>query len=179
MTAFAGKAFEATMVEKSSSPEDRAKVWHLIKKIGIALLVSRAADGGLHARPLAAGQKQFDGKLWFITSEGSAKLDEILREPSVLVAYSDTTGQSYVTVSGTAEISIDPQKTREIWDMNARLWFPQGPEESDIRLICVTVASAEFWDRPSSRLFYAYHYVKTRLTGRAPSLVGENKVVYF
>jgi general stress protein 26 len=167
------------MVEKSHSAEDRAKVWRLIKHIGIALLVTRVTDGNLHARPIAAAQKDFDGKLWFMTSEGSPKITELLNDPVVLVAYAEPKSQSYVAVSGRAEILIDEDRTREIWNASARLWFPEGPEEDDIRLICVTVESAEFWDRPSSPLIYVYHYVKTRLTGRSPGLIGANKVVYF
>lgn len=167
------------MVERTRSEADREKVWHLIKGIGIALLVSHGADGKLHARPLAAAQKTFDGHLWFMTGEGMPKLDEIEADNRVLLVYSDMRRQSYVAVTGTAEIKVDREKTKEIWQATQRLWFPQGPEEADIRLICVHVESAEYWDRPSSSLVYAFHYLKTRLTGRAPGLIGANKVVYF
>ncbi len=167
------------MVEKSNSDTDRGKVWSLIKDIGIALLVTHGADGKLHSRPLAAAQKTFDGKLWFLTQESTPKLGELGHNPNVLLAYSDPKSQSYVSVSGTAQILVDPEKTREIWSATQRLWFPQGPDEADIRLICVTVESAEFWDRPSMPFIYAYHYIKTRLTGRAAGIIGENKVVYF
>jgi general stress protein 26 len=167
------------MPEISTSETDRRKVWELIKDIGIALLTTRGADGRLHSRPLAAAQKHFDGKLWFITQEGSPKIGELLADSSVLLAYSDPKSQRYVSVSGTAEILIDPAKVREIWDANQRLWFPQGPDEDDIRLICVTAESAEYWDRPSMPFIYVYHYLKTRLTGQSPGLIGENKVVYF
>jgi general stress protein 26 len=167
------------MPEISRSETDRRKVWALIKDIGIALLTTHGADGRFHARPLAASQKHFDVKLWFITQEGTPKLSELLANPTVLLAYSDPKSQRYVSVSGTAEIRVDPAKVREIWDANQRLWFPQGPDEDDIRLICVNVESAEYWDRPSMPFAYAYHYVKTRLTGKSPGLIGENKLVYF
>ena len=123
------------MPEISRSETDRRKVWELIKDIGIALLTTRGADGRFHARPLAASQKAFDGELWFITQEGSPKLSELLSEPNVLVAYSDPKRQRYVSVSGRADIRIDPAKVHEIWDTNQRLWFPKGPDEDDIRLI--------------------------------------------
>jgi general stress protein 26 len=167
------------MPDISRSEADRRKVFDLIKDMGIALLTTHGADGRLHSRPLAASQKHFDGKLWFITQEGSPKISELLADSNVLVAYSDPKSQRYVSVSGTAEIRVDPAKVREIWDANQRLWFPQGPDEDDIRLICVTVESAEYWDRPTMPLIYAYHYIKTRLTGRPADLIGENKVVYF
>jgi general stress protein 26 len=167
------------MPETSASETDRQKVWELIKDIGIALLTTHSADGKLHSRPLAASQKDFDGQLWFITQDGSPKISELLANSNVLLAYSDPKSQRYVSVSGTAEVRIDPAKVKEIWDANQRLWFPKGPDEEDIRLICVTVESAEYWDRPSMPFAYAYHYVKTRLTGQSPGLIGENKVVYF
>ncbi len=167
------------MVETSTLDKDRGKVWSLIKNIGIALLVTHSTDGKLHARPLASAQKEFDGKLWFLTQEGTPKLGELIVTPDVLLAYSDPKSQSYVSISGTAQILVDPEKTREVWSATQRLWFPKGPDEADIRLICVTVESAEFWDRPSLPFIYAYHYIKTRLTGRSQGMIGENKVVYF
>ncbi len=167
------------MIERTTAETDRRKVWELIKTIDIALLVTRGLDGKLHSRPLAAAQKEFDGRLWFMTQKASPKLGELLHDPAVLLAYVDPHKQTYVSVSGTAAVIIDRERINEIWTASQRLWFPLGPDEQDIRLICVTVESAEYWDRPALPFVYAFHYVKTLLTGRAASAIGENKVVYF
>lgn len=166
------------MVETSESYNDRQKVWELIKDVRIALLVT-SADEGLRGRPMAALNKDFDGKLWFVSRRDAPKLDEIKDDSHVLLAYSEPKDQNYVSVSGTARIVQDAAKVKELWSEPMRVWFPKGPEDPDIALICVSVNSAEYWDAPSSAWVYATGYVKARVTGEAPRDLGENKVVNF
>jgi general stress protein 26 len=167
------------MAETSGSPQDREKVWELIKDIKIALMVTTGGEGHLHGRPMAAMNKSFEGELWFASRDDTPKLEEIAKSPQVLLAYSEPKSQNYVSVSGSARIVHDTAKVKELWSEGARVWFPQGPEDPSIALICVRVESAEFWDSPSSTWVYAMGYAKARLTGEPPRDVGENKVVRF
>ncbi len=167
------------MAETSGSQDDREKVWSLIKDIKIALMVTTGGDSHLHGRPMAAMNKTFDGELWFASRDDTPKLEEIASAPQVLLAYSEPKGQNFVSVSGSAKIVHDASKVRELWSEGARVWFPKGPDDPGIALICVTVESAEYWDAPSSAWVYATGYAKARLTGEPPRDVGENKVVTF
>ena len=167
------------MVKESDSYDDRQKVWELIKEINIALLVTTDKAGSLHGRPMAAMNKDFNGELWFASRDGTPKLDEIAEHTQVLLAYSEPKSQNYVSVSGSARIVHDTAKVKELWSEPVRVWFPNGPEDPNIALICVKVESAEYWDSPSSTWLYAYGYAKARLTGEAPHDVGDNKVVNF
>jgi len=166
------------MAEQSNSLGDRQKVWELIKDIGTALMVT-SAEGGLRGRPMAAMNKDFDGELWFASRESTPKLDEIASESHVLLAYSEPKSQNYVSVSGTARVVRDLAKAKALWTESMRVWFPKGPDDPNLALICVKLESAEYWDSPSSAWVYAYGYAKSRLTGDAPHQVGENKVVNF
>jgi len=94
------------------------------------------------------------------------------------LAYAEPKDQNYVSVRGTARIVTDKDKVREFWSETARVWFPKGPDESDIALIEVMVDTAEYWDAPSASMVYAYGYVKARLTGEPPN-PGENETVKF
>ncbi|HPG04528.1 MAG: pyridoxamine 5'-phosphate oxidase family protein [Rhodoblastus sp.] len=160
------------------SIEARQKVWDLIKNIRVAMFVTQDSDGRLAARPMSAVNKTFDGALWFMTAGDSAKLDELRASTNVLVAYAEPKDQNYVSARGRAEIVRDQAKVREFWSEAARVWFPGGPEESDIALIKVEVDSAEYWDAPSAMMVYVYGYAKARLTGEPPDL-GETRKVGF
>lgn len=166
------------MAETSQSYNDRQKVWELIKDVRIALLVT-SAEEGLRGRPMAAMNKDFDGKLWFASRRDAPKLDEIKDDSHVLLAYSEPKDQNYVSVSGTARVTSDSAKVKELWSEPMRVWFPKGPDDPEIALICVDVKSAEYWDAPSSAWVYAVGYAKARLTGEAPRDVGDNKLVEF
>lgn len=169
------------MPEETSSFNERQKVWELIKDIKIALLVTTedGSGGALRGRPMAALNKDFDGELWFASRDQAAKIDELGENAQVLLAYSEPKDQNYVSVAGTARVVRDKAKVKELWSEPLRVWFPQGPDESDIALISVKVESAEYWDAPSSGFVYAFGYAKARLTGEPPKNVGENKVVNF
>lgn len=160
------------------SLEAQTKVWELIKDISIAMFVTQGDDGKLSARPMSAVNTEFSGALWFMTAGDSAKLEEVRASRNVLVAYAEPKDQNYVSARGRAEIVRDKAKIKEFWSEAARVWFPKGPDESDIALIRVDVESAEYWDAPSATMVYAYGYVKARLTGEPPDL-GETKKVGF
>ena len=166
------------MAAVADTREEQQKVWELIKEVGIALMVT-STGSGMRGRPMAAMNKSFAGELWFASRDDTPKLGEIADENHVLLAYSEPKSQNYVSVAGTARVVHDKAKVKELWTEGLRVWFPDGPEDPNIALICVKVDTAEYWDAPSSKWLYAYGYAKARLTGESPRDVGENKVVQF
>ena len=128
---------------------------------------------------MAAAQTSFDGELWFMSHGSTPKIGELSSDEHVLLAYSEPKSQNYVSVSGNARIVRDAAKIKDLWSEGLRVWFPKGPDDPEMALICVEVDSAEFWDSPSSAWVYAYGYAKARMTGESPTDLGENKVVTF
>jgi general stress protein 26 len=160
-----------------TNAQNQKKVWELIKDIKIPLLVTHT-DNGLHARPMGALNRDFDGKLWFFTKSDAPKIDEIKRNPNVLLSYSNPSKQEYVSITGTAAVLDDRNKIKELWSEMARIWFPKGSEDPSIRLIRIDVESAEYWDSPASAVVLLYGYAKAQITGETPK-IGENKKVSF
>lgn len=160
------------MTERAG-PEDKKKLWSLIKGIQVAMLVT---DDGSHlrSRPMVASQKEFDGTLYFLTRASSPKVGEVRQEERVNVAYADSGQQHYVSLSGRAHLTRDKTALDEHWSEPARTWFPKGRDDPDLALLVVEVEEAEYWDAPSSTMLYAYGYVKAVLTGEAPK-GGENE----
>lgn len=146
----------------------REKVMDLIKEVEFAQLVTHGPDGQMHSRPMVAAEVDHDGSIWFITREGSRKVDEIQSDPRVLLVYSDGNDQNYVSLSGHARIVLDRAKVAELWSEPMRTWFPQGAEDLSIALVCVSPSVAEYWDAPSSTFVHVYGYVKSALTGKPP-----------
>lgn len=153
-------------------------VFELIKDIGVAQMVTVDRAGKLRARPMVAQQERFEGVLWFFTSAGSGKIDEIEHHGEVLLCYSDPSRQHYVSVVGEAQVHRDPGKVGELWSEAMRVWFPKGPDDPDIALLRVEVREADFWDAPSSTFVHAYGYAKAIATGERPS-PGETAHVEF
>ncbi|WP_411053743.1 pyridoxamine 5'-phosphate oxidase family protein, partial [Tritonibacter sp. SIMBA_163] len=60
-------------------------------------------DGSdIRSRPMSAYTKRHDGAVYFLTDVASHKDEEVARFPNVCLAFADTKGQKYVSVSGTA-----------------------------------------------------------------------------
>src|SRR3954471_14420634 len=119
------EAFQAR--EASMSNDDGvAKVAELIKDIKTAMFTTIDDDGHLVSRPMAVQQVEFDGDLWFASDEDSRKVDQIRHGTTVNVAFSS--GSSWVSVAGNAEIVRDPAKAKELWNAGLEAWFPDGPE---------------------------------------------------
>ncbi len=52
---------------------------------------------------------------------------------------------SYISISGAAELISDQKKAQEFWDTRYEEWFPQGPSDQSLILIRVTAEQAQYW----------------------------------
>ncbi len=145
----------------------------LIKEVEIAMLTT-IDKGALRSRPMATQQTEFDGDLWFFTSSETHKTDEIEKDNRVNVSYALPSDNTYISVSGKAEIVKDRAKIEELWNPIYKAWFPDGLDDPNIILLKIEVEQAEYWDSSSSTVVQIYGFLKALATGeRADG--GENK----
>lgn len=151
------------------------KLNDLIEEIDFAMLTT--IDGGvLRSRPMQTQDFEFDGNLWFFTSSRTHKTEEIEKDNRVNVSYASPATNTYVSVSGTAEIVRDKAKIDEYWNDILKAWFPEGKDSPDLVLLKVAVEQAEYWDAPSSTIVQVAGFVKAMVTGeRADG--GENRKI--
>lgn len=152
------------------------KLRAMIENIETAQLVTMDTDGVLRSRPMATQQLDEEGELWFFTNDYTAKVDNVLVHPEVCVTYADPAKNSYVSVSGKAELVRDPAKIRELWRPVLKAWFPQGVDDPDLALLRVDVVSAQYWDSANSKLVQLFGLIKAMATGEsATGMLGENE----
>ena len=146
----------------------RGKVFDLIKEIRVAQMVTVSPGGKLHSRPMVARPDRSDEELWFFTSAASGKVDDVQQNGEVLLTYSDSGRENYVSVEGEGEVIRDTDKAAQLWSEPMRVWFPKGPTDPDIALVRVKIREATYWDSPSSAFVVAYGYAKALTTGERP-----------
>lgn len=152
---------------------DTDRVWDLMEKIGLCMLATK--DGNtIRSRPMAAFVKREDGKIYFLTDARRHKDNEIDADPTVCLAFSDTSGQKYVSVSGNAQISHDKAKVHDLWSVAAKAWW-DSPDDPNIRLLTVVPEDAEYWDSPGTIVSYV-KMATAAMTGSRPA-IGDNKKV--
>jgi general stress protein 26 len=151
-----------------------AKLAELVRKFRIAMLTTVSPDGALTSRPMAVQETEFDGDLWFFAQRDSDQVRQLRADPTIGVALSSA--DTWVSISGTAELVEDRAKARELWNSAVEAWFPNGPDDPEVVLLKVHADGAEYWDSPGSKVMTVLSYAKSKLTGKRPD-VGENEKV--
>jgi general stress protein 26 len=164
------------MAEKTHHPEpgDFAKVAELISEIRIALLTTVDPTGHFHTRPVQTLQVAADRSLWFFTDWNSPKVDELHHDVRVSVGYADPTKNRYVAVSGSGKLFRDIQRAKQLWSIEQRAYYPQGPEDERLALLRVVIERAEYWIAPG-RSSYLVAAVTAAVTGAPAGVIGENR----
>ncbi len=108
------------------TPEEaRDRVWELAEDINICMFVTWDGERQ-RARPLAAN---------------------VDRDEHAILAFADTGGNKYVSVTGEATVSNDRARIAGLWTPdNETFW--DSKDDPDIRLITVRPEDAEVWDSP-------------------------------
>ena len=159
-------------MEHMTHQEKIEKLAELIKDIDIAMLTTVDEDGTLRSRPMGTQEVEFDGDIWFFTSDDTAKVGEISRENRVNVSYAKTDKQRYVSVSGTAELVYDRAKMEELWSPVYKAYFPKGLDDPSLRLLKIHAEKAEYWE--SSGLLPTVIAFVQAMAGKEADL-GENE----
>ena len=129
--------------------------------------------GGVRTNPLVGGENiplvliphiSYYGRRFF--------LDDL----DVGFTIADTGSNTYLSITGRAEILHDVAKIRELWSSEAQAWWPKGPTDPDVRVLRVVPDSAEYWDTRGNSITVALKLAASRLSGNPPDL-GENKKV--
>ena len=156
-----------------NTANDIQRVWDLMKKIGFAMLVTRDGDR-LRARPMSACLDRDANAIFFLTDARRHKDEEIARDPHVNLSFADTGSQKYVSLTGTAAISNDREKIRQLFSTPAKAWWDLA-EDPNIRVLEISPDDAEYWDSPGSVISYV-KMATAAVTGTRPNL-GDNRKV--
>ena len=151
------------------------RVWDIIEKVGVCMLTTQFA-GGLRARPIETRPDRDADLIFFVTDVHSTKEDEIEEIPDVGLVIFDPKDKAYLSITGRARVMRDAAKMKAVWQKTDDVWWPGGPTDPNVCLMCVEPLTAELWDGPASTAVAAFEFAKARLTGERPNL-GENRKV--
>lgn len=160
-------------ITATDTNQDTAHAWEMMKKIGVAMLVTRDGDV-LRSRPMWAHLAPDENRIYFLTDASRHKDVEIARDPRVNLAFADAGNQNYVSLTGQADVSNDRAKIRALFSTAAKAWWSSA-DDPQIRVLTITPQEAEFWDS-SGTLVSSIKMATATITGRRPNL-GDNRKV--
>ena len=152
-------------------------LWTLIKDIKFGMFTHRDAHGVLHAHPLTTQNKSVDEKatLYFFVKSDSEIVSAVADAQQV--TYADPGSDSYVSVSGEAQIDHDQAKKEALFTPMSKAWFPAGPTDPSLTLITVRLQHAEYWKTDDGTMVQLFKMAKAALTGDAPPDLGDHKKI--
>lgn len=146
-------------------------LWPLVKDIKFAMFTTHHGNSVLHSRPMTTQNKEMpDDKLWFFMSIKGGPVQEIVKQAEVNLAYADLAKDTFVSVSGTAQVVDDKPKREALWNKFAEAWFPGGVNDPDLALVRVTVNHAHYWNVRENKLTQLLVMAKAAFTGEKVSL---------
>ena len=110
------------------------------------------------------------GDVWFFTAKGTNLIEEITKDETALLVFQNE-NSAYLSLRGRARVVEDRKRIQEMWKEPYRVWFPDGPEDSEVALVAVDPIDAEYWDnRGMNKLAYIFESAKAYLKGARPDV---------
>ena len=156
-----------------ATAQAHAHLLELLRGFDTAMLVTRSAQGALRARPMVIAEVKEAGEISFVTDVNTPKVDEMFADShvAVILMASDT----FVAITGLAEVERNPAKVQELWKESWRLWFDDH-ENSDLVLVRVSGLRAEYWDHSSlTAAKSAFRTAQAFLSGQEPEREPEDE----
>jgi general stress protein 26 len=148
-----------------------------IKRVRFGMFTTMDNERVLTSRPLTMQQIDGEGNMWFFTSDEADFTHDLERNPQVNVSFSNPDEHLYLSVTGQAYLLKDRAKARELWNPQARAWYPGGLEDPHLALIRVRIHTAEYWDASASKMKQLVQLATTAVTGRAPVAMGKHTTI--
>ena len=152
-------------------------LYELIDGIDIAMFTTRRADGHLVTRPMDTQERTSGVDLWFMTNVESHKLDDLMSDPHVNVAYYNSSSKEWVSVAGLATVSTDRELVRELYkpDWKAYLGDEGGsrdgsPNDPRIALILVEAESVTYMKVTKPKPVVLFEVARAMVTGNPPKI---------
>lgn len=123
-----------------------------IADIDFTMLVTKAADGQIAARPMSNnGDVEYDGDSWFFALDETNAVKEIEADPRVGLMLQGKGGllgkpPIFIAVEARAELVRDKAAFEEHWQSELERWFEQGVDTPGLVLIKAHASRITYWD---------------------------------
>lgn len=130
-----------------NGPAAVERIREMVKKAESCFFCTAVSIGDTGAtRPMSVQQVDDAGRLWFLSAADSHKNAEIAQDGSVRLFFQASEHSGFLTLTGTASITRNKAKIKELWEPVLKTWFTEGEDDPRITAIMVVPAGGYYWD---------------------------------
>ena len=123
------------------------RIHEVVKKTEACFFCTAVSTGGSGAvRPMSVQEVDDAGNLWFLTASDSHTIAEIGAHSSVRLFFQASEHSGFLTLTGTATISRDKKKIKQLWKPILKTWFTGGVDDPRVTVVKVAPAGGYYWD---------------------------------
>jgi len=122
------------------------KMSKLIKAAETCFFCTAGPGGQVDARPMSVLDVDAQGNLWFMSAADSHKNAELQSNPAVRLFFQGSPHSEFLHLEGTATVSRDKAKIKELWKFVLKTWFTEGEDDPRITVIKVAPSHGYYWD---------------------------------
>ncbi len=148
------------------------KLKELVSRSRVGML-GTLEGGTIKFRPMSHVDIDDEGQLWFFTSRDSWKAEDIRSNPNIQLIYNNENDSIYISIEGVADIIVDHQRMKELFNPFVKAWFPKGLKDPSLALLVVRPLEIEYWSNDDSKILTYIKILSAAVTGSQPH-VGEH-----
>ncbi|MDI3321509.1 pyridoxamine 5'-phosphate oxidase family protein [Pinibacter soli] len=123
------------------------KIKELTDKASTCFFCTNITSGkAFSTRPMSVQKLDENGIFWFLSAKDSNKNAELQLDSSVQLLFQGSNYSDFLNIYGTAVVSDDKEKIKELWQPILKTWFTEGIDDPRISVISVDPAEGYYWD---------------------------------
>jgi len=124
-----------------------AKIKDLVDIAKTCFLCTNPSGSESHGtRPMSVQEVDDQGTLWFLIANDSHTYQDISANSAVKLYFQGSAHSDFLFLEGTAILSADKTKIKELWNPIMKTWFTEGENDQRIAIIKVSPATGYYWD---------------------------------
>lgn len=153
--------------EDLNGPDAVKRIRDTVKKAETCFFCTGSPHSGSDGiRPMNVRQVDDNGTLWFLSSVDSHKNEELERDATVVLLFQGGPHSDFLHLIGTARISRDKAKIKELWEPVLKTWFTEGIDDPRITAIQVVPSRGYYWDNKHGNLVAGVKMLIGAATGK-------------
>ncbi len=151
------------------------KVKEMAEDIDFAMMATNLEKTPIHMIPMSTKKVDDHGNIWFLSNKNSTHNENIMKDSSLHLIYSDTGDMQFLNVYGTATITTDRKMIDELYGSGDDAWF-DGQDDPNITAISVKPTEAFYWDPKDNKLVTLVKMGVAAVTGDRPDLMDQGEL---